>query len=240
LGHFGLAYPAYTHFTSPIRRYPDLLTHRAIRHIIRSRKPSKHVRRVKNSGLLQKAQIYPYSFNDMMRLGEHTSMTERRADDATRDVITWLKCEYLLDHVGDNFHGIITAVTNFGLFVELIDLYVEGLVHIASLPSDYYHFQQAQHRLIGERTHRTFRLGDELHVQVSAVNLDERKVDFELVNNQLSNKKNKQEKNTKKDGFSSLENKQSRRKAKASIKTKKPSKKTKATKTSKEKNRKKK
>ena len=180
-GHFGLAYPAYTHFTSPIRRYPDLLVHRALRHIIRSRKESSHVRRVKGAKVLAKKTIYPYSFEQMLALGEHTSMTERRADEATRDVVSWLKCEYLQDHVGDVYKGVITGVTNFGVFVELLDLYVEGLVHITSLPSDYYHYEEAHHRLVGERTRQVFCLGDELMVQVAAVKLDERKVDFELV-----------------------------------------------------------
>ena len=180
-GHFGLAYPAYTHFTSPIRRYPDLLTHRAIRHIIRSRKSSVNVRRVKGAGVIPKKLIYPYSAQDMTRLGEQTSMAERRADDASRDVVSWLKCEYLQDHIGDVYPGVITAVTNFGVFVELLDVYVEGLVHITSLPSDYYHYEEAHHRLIGERTRQTFCLGDELTVQVASVNLDERKVDFELI-----------------------------------------------------------
>ena len=180
-GHFGLAYSAYTHFTSPIRRYPDLLVHRAIRHIVRSRKPSTQVKRVKGAKVIAKKSIYPYELNDMLRLGEHTSMTERRADEATRDVVSWLKCEFLQDHIGDVFSGIITGVTNFGIFVELYDVFVEGLVHITALPSDYYRYEEALHRLVGERTRRQFRLGDEVTVQVSAVNLDERKVDFDLV-----------------------------------------------------------
>ncbi len=183
-GHFGLAYPAYTHFTSPIRRYPDLLTHRAIRHIIRSRKESKQVQRVKGAKVMAKKAIYPYDIQDMLRLGEHTSLCERRADDATRDVVDWLKCEYLQNHLGDTFPGVITAVTNFGVFVELLDVYVEGLVHITALPSDDYHYEEAHHRLVGERTHRKFCLGDELLVQVAAVNLDERKVDFDLIDEQ--------------------------------------------------------
>lgn len=179
-GHFGLAYPAYTHFTSPIRRYPDLLIHRAIRHVIRSRQASTNVRRVKGAKVLAKKTIYPYSLEHMLAFGEHTSIAERRADEATRDVVSWLKCEYLQDHVGDVYRGVITGVTNFGVFVELMDVYVEGLVHITALPSDYYHFEEAYHRLVGERTRQTFGLGDELTVCVSAVKLDERKVDFEL------------------------------------------------------------
>jgi ribonuclease R len=190
-GHFGLAYPAYTHFTSPIRRYPDLLVHRAIRHVIRSRQASSHVRRVKGSTLIPKQQIYPYTLENMLALGEHTSLAERRADEATRDVVSWLKCEYLQDHVGDVYQGVVTGVTNFGVFVELLDLYVEGLVHITALPSDYYHFEEAHHRLVGERTRRTFCLGDELTVQVTSVILDERKVDFELVGESGKRERNK-------------------------------------------------
>ncbi|WP_420821492.1 ribonuclease R [Pseudomaricurvus alkylphenolicus] len=180
-GHFGLAYTAYAHFTSPIRRYPDLLVHRAIRHIVRSPMASKLVKRVEGAPQLPKASIYPYDTGDMFTLGEQSSLTERRADDATRDVVSWLKCEYLQDHVGDVFEGVVSAVTSFGLFVELRDLYVEGLIHITNLPHDYYHFEAAQHRLIGERTRQVFRLGDELTVRVARVNLDDRKVDLDMV-----------------------------------------------------------
>jgi ribonuclease R len=115
-----------------------------------------------------------------LQLGEQCSLTERRADDATREVVSWLKCEYLRDRVGEVFPGVVSAVTNFGLFVELKDLYVEGLVHVTALPGDYYRYDQAQHRLVGERTRQVFRLGDELTVAVVNVNLDERKIDFEL------------------------------------------------------------
>lgn len=113
-------------------------------------------------------------------LGEHFSLTERRADEATRDVMSWLKCEYLQDHVGAVFPGIISAATGFGVFVELKDLYVEGLIHITALPHDYYSFEPAKHRLIGERTRKVFGLGDELSVRVVRVSLDDRKIDFEL------------------------------------------------------------
>jgi ribonuclease R len=199
-GHFGLAYPAYTHFTSPIRRYPDLLTHRALRHVIRSRQYSDHVERVKGAKVIAKKHIYPYNIEDMLRLGEHTSMAERRADEATRDVVSWLKCEYLQEHIGEEFSGVITAVTNFGLFVELLDVYVEGLIHITSLPSDYYRYEEAHHRLVGERTKQVFCLGDELKVQVAAVKLDDRKVDFALVGmSQLASKK-KRSRKPKKEG----------------------------------------
>lgn len=162
--HFGLAQKDYAHFTSPIRRYPDLLVHRAIRHLIQG----------------NKADSYSYSPTDMKELGEHCSMTERRADDATRDVLAWLKAEYMLDKVGEVFKGYITAVTGFGLFVELTDIYVEGLVHVTSLKSDYYRFDPALHRLTGESSGRSFRLGDQITVQVARVDLDDRKIDFML------------------------------------------------------------
>ncbi len=180
-GHFGLNYSGYAHFTSPIRRYPDLLVHRGIRHIVRSKKESSNVRRVDGAKPLKVKDIYPYDMQAMLVFGEQCSLTERRADEATRDVVSWLKCEFLQDHVGDQFPGVVTAVTGFGLFVELKDLYVEGLIHITGLPRDYYHFQPARHRLVGENSRRTFRLGDELLVQVASVNLEERKVDFELI-----------------------------------------------------------
>jgi ribonuclease R len=180
-GHFGLSYEAYTHFTSPIRRYPDLLVHRGIRHVIRSKMPSTHVARVSGAEVLPQQKIYPYDMNAMLQLGESCSLSERRADEATRDVVNWLKCEFLQDHVGDTFDGVVTGVTGFGLFVELKDLYVEGLIHVTSLPRDYYIYEQAQHRLVGEHTRQVFRLGDELLVQVASVNLEERKVDFELI-----------------------------------------------------------
>lgn len=163
-GHFGLAYSLYTHFTSPIRRYPDLLVHRLIRHILQEKK----------------AKEYPYSEERMHSYGEHLSMTERRADEASRDALDWLKCEYMLDRVGDEFDGIITAVTNFGIFVELSNIYIEGLVHITSLKNDYYRFDSVHHRLIGERTNSMYRLGDKIKVRVVRVDLDAKKIDFDL------------------------------------------------------------
>jgi len=165
LGHFGLALEAYAHFTSPIRRYPDLQTHRAIRHILQG----------------GKAADFPYTHADLVGLGEHCSMTERRADEAVRDAIEWLKCEYMLDKVGQVFDGIITAVTGFGLFVELRGVYVEGLVHVTALRNDFYRFDPIGHRLHGERSGQVYRLGDALRVQVARVDLDERKIDFEPV-----------------------------------------------------------
>ena len=164
IGHFGRADPAYTHFTSPIRRYPDLVVHRAIKHVL-------------SGGA---ADEFEYSQGDLVALGEHCSATERRADDATRDALDTLKCEYMLDKVGETFPGVISGVTGFGLFVQLTDIYVDGLVHITALDRDYYHFDPVHHRLVGERSGRTFRLGDPLSVQIAAVNLDDRKIDFVL------------------------------------------------------------
>ena len=189
LGHFGLNYPAYTHFTSPIRRYPDLLVHRAIRYLIRKKGRVSHVKKVWGAPTLQAAQIYPYDEAWMDGAGEQCSMTERRADEATRDVVNWLKCEYLLSRVGDEYDGVVVSVTGFGLFVQLSELFIEGLVHITGLPKDYYYFEAAHHRLIGERTRRVFGLGDKLQVRVSRVNLDERKIDFDLVEEGRKKKK---------------------------------------------------
>lgn len=163
-GHFGLALEAYTHFTSPIRRYPDLLVHRAIRHALEGKKKAE----------------FPYTVTDMALMGEHCSFTERRADEATRDVISWLKCEYMQDKLGEEFSGIISAVTPFGFFVELKDVFVEGLVHISSLDKDYFHYDPLGYRLEGERTGKIYRLGDAVQVIVARVDLDERKIDLEL------------------------------------------------------------
>jgi ribonuclease R len=179
-GHFGLAFDAYAHFTSPIRRYPDLLVHRAIRSVIRSTRECKHVRRVEGAGRLAKKVIFPYDVPAMVSLGENCSIAERRADDATRDVVDFLKCEYMEQHVGEVFDGTISAVTGFGMFVSLDDVFVEGLVHISNLANDFYQFDQVKHRLVGERTRRTFRLGDKVSIQVMSVSLDDRKIDFAL------------------------------------------------------------
>ncbi|MCZ6830927.1 MAG: ribonuclease R [Gammaproteobacteria bacterium] len=179
-GHFGLNYAGYAHFTSPIRRYPDLLAHRGIRRVIRSVIASKHVLRTDAAPIPGK-RIFPYDVALMAQYGERCSMTERRADDATREVEAWLKCEYLQAHVGDEFDGVVAAVTGFGLFVELSDLYIEGLVHISALPGDYYHFDAGKQRLSGERSGRSFSLGDSVRVQVARVDLDDKKIDLELI-----------------------------------------------------------
>ena len=165
IGHFGLALPCYAHFTSPIRRYPDLIVHRAIKQIIDEKS----------------RRSYPYDLETMTFLGEHTSMTERRADDATRDAVTWLKCEYMMDKIGESYDGVVTAVTAFGLFVLLNQVHVEGLVHVSALGNEYFHFDAEKHRLSAERSGRVFRVGDTIRVQVTRVDLDDRKVDLELV-----------------------------------------------------------
>lgn len=159
VGHFGLAYEHYTHFTSPIRRYPDLLVHRSIK------------------AALKGQQYVP---GNWVELGGHSSMTERRADDATRDVEAWLKCYYMQDRVGEEFVGTIASVTGFGLFVALDDIYVEGLVHISELGSDYFHFDKTRHQILGERTGVRYRLGDRVHVKIVRVSLDTTRIDFSL------------------------------------------------------------
>jgi len=164
IGHFGLAQPNYAHFTSPIRRYPDLLVHRAIRHVLRT----------------GSAEHFPYTHDELGLIGEHCSNNERRADEATRDVTDWLKCEFMQDRVGEIFDGVITAVTSFGLFVELKGVFVEGLLHITALDKDYYHFDPVGHRLVGERSGQVYRLGDAITVQLARVDLDDRKIDFVL------------------------------------------------------------
>ena len=179
-GHFGLYYEAYAHFTSPIRRYPDLLVHRAIRAAIRARGKADHIKRVRGATALKRERIYPYDIATMVSLGEQCSMTERRADDATREVDAWLKCEFLKDRIGEEFDGVIAAVTTFGVFVELSDLYIEGLMHVSALPGDYYHFDQTRQRLIGERTRQVFQLGGAVTVRIARVDLDDRKIDLEL------------------------------------------------------------
>lgn len=178
-GHFGLGFASYTHFTSPIRRYPDLIVHRAIKSMIHGDARDKTVVRPRKKD--PELATYPYDLASMVRLGEHCSMTERRADDATRDVMAWLKCEYLKDHVGEEYDGVIASVVPFGFFVELSDVYIEGLVHVSTLSGDYFQHDAAKHRLIGERTAVSFRLGDEVRVKVVRVGLEDRKIDLELI-----------------------------------------------------------
>ncbi|HEX5337362.1 MAG TPA: ribonuclease R [Gallionella sp.] len=166
VGHFGLGYEAYTHFTSPIRRYPDLLVHRAIK------------------AVLQGKQYKPAM--KWAELGVHCSMTERRADDATRDVEAWLKCFYMRDHLGSVFTGTVSSVTGFGLFVSLDDLYVEGLIHVSELGKDYFHFDAAKHQMLGEQTGQRYRIGDRLQVRVVKVDMESTKIDFVLHQEKLA------------------------------------------------------
>ena len=173
-GHFGLNYENYAHFTSPIRRYPDLLIHRAIRFAWEKKEVEK----------------FAYSGSDMQSLGQHCSDTERRADEATRDAVTFLKCEYLSHRLGEEYDAIVTAATNFGLFVELDPLYVEGLVHITELGDDYFHYDASRHCLKGERTGKTYQLGDRIRVQVAQVNQDERKVDLRFIDTETESSGN--------------------------------------------------
>ncbi|MGE5468571.1 MAG: ribonuclease R [Ignavibacteria bacterium] len=160
VGHFGLAYESYTHFTSPIRRYPDLMIHRAIK------------------AVLAKKKYEPGSWEEM---GLHCSATERRADEATRDVEAWLKCFYMRDRIGEEFVGSISAVVPFGIFVALDSVFVEGLVHVSELGADYFHFDEAAHAMVGERSGRRYRLSDRVRVQLMRVDLDQNKIDFRLV-----------------------------------------------------------
>ncbi|MEP6941990.1 MAG: ribonuclease R [Betaproteobacteria bacterium] len=160
-GHFGLGYDAYTHFTSPIRRYPDLLVHRAIKACL----AGTH---------------YQPSGSAWAELGVHSSLTERRADDATRDVENWLKCYFMQDRVGETFDGTISGVTHFGLFVTLDGLNVDGLVHVTELGNDYFHFDAVHHAMNGERSGKSYRLADRIRVKVARVDLDATKIDFVL------------------------------------------------------------
>jgi ribonuclease R len=157
VGHFGLAYESYTHFTSPIRRYPDLLIHRAIRAVLAGR---------------------TYDPGDWRQLGQHCSETERRADEATRDVEAWLKCYYMQDRIGESFEGTIAGVAAFGVFVALDEVFVEGMVHVSELGDDYFHFDPARHVLLGERTSTRFRLGDRVRVRLVRVDLEQARIDF--------------------------------------------------------------
>ncbi|WP_068544975.1 ribonuclease R [Thalassotalea crassostreae] len=169
LGHFGLSLDAYSHFTSPIRRYPDLVIHRVIKAVLEKQNTDSV-----NIG------FHSYDEQQVSELGEHCSMTERRADDATRDVSDWLKCEFMQDHVGDTFTGVISTVTNFGFFVRLQDFHIEGLVHISSLGKDFFSHDEVHMCLVGEHTKQRYHIGDVIDVQVAAVNLDDKKIDLIL------------------------------------------------------------
>lgn len=195
IGHFGLSYDAYAHFTSPIRRYPDLLTHRAIKAILQGKKyePKGIDTSLLNTAIsnaarkqqvLDKASGKSKVEKDLTiwdALGTHCSANERRADEASRDVEAWLKCYFIKNKLGEEFNGTISAVTQFGIFVQLDDIYIEGLVHITELGADYFQFDDARHELRGERTGKRYQLTDRVRVQVSRVDLDARKIDLTIV-----------------------------------------------------------
>ena len=181
IGHFGLALEEYAHFTSPIRRYPDLTLHRGIKYLLAKQKGSK--RKTTDTG------GYHYQLDEMDVFGAHCSSTERRADDATREVADWLKCEYMQDHVGEEFDGVISSVTGFGFFVRLNDLFIDGLVHISGLANDYYLFDMPKQRLIGENSGMIFRLGDAVKVRIEEVSLEQKQIDFSLISSERKPKR---------------------------------------------------
>jgi ribonuclease R len=174
-GHFGLALGAYAHFTSPIRRYPDLLVHRALKFAARHKSPKG----------------YGYSMDEMVHLGERCSTAERRADEAVWDVEEQLKVAYMEQHVGDEFDVIVASVAPFGLFVRIPDLHVDGLVHVSSLPPDYYHRDASGTCLTGERGGREYRLLDRMRVRLQSVDLEQRKIDFVPLDKPAARRKQK-------------------------------------------------
>jgi ribonuclease R len=198
-GHFGLAFEAYTHFTSPIRRYPDLLVHRVIKAILNKTRyhlpalPTPGEAHAKLSKRIEKSEAAKLKAGgekprkvsaELMAwqaAGLHCSANERRADEASRDVEAWLKCKYMREHLGEEFGGVVTAATSFGLFVTLDAMYVEGLVHITELGGEYFRFDEARQELRGERTGIRYAIGTRVRVQVSRVDLDGRRIDFRLV-----------------------------------------------------------
>ena len=202
VGHFGLGFPAYTHFTSPIRRYPDLLVHRAIKYLIHN-KTGDHLKS-KNKTRVPREKIYPYTEAQIHEFGIACSNFERRADAASYSVLDWLKCEYMEDKVGDVFEGIITSVTSFGLFVELEDIFIEGLVHVTDLNNDYYHYDPHRFSLKGEKTKKIYSLGDKIEVRVARVDVRERKIDLQISRLKFVSKDTKGVKKKKNESSSKL------------------------------------
>jgi ribonuclease R len=201
-GHFGLAFDAYTHFTSPIRRYPDLLVHRVIKAILVKAKyklpvlPTPGEAHAKLARRLEKGQAAKVGQSSAkpkktnaegmawLAAGLHCSANERRADEASRDVEAWLKCKYMREHLGEEYGGVVTSATSFGIFVTLDAMYVEGLVHITELGGEYYRFDEARQELRGERTGIRYGIGTRVRIQVSRVDLDGRRIDFRLVHDE--------------------------------------------------------
>jgi len=191
-GHFGLAYEAYAHFTSPIRRYPDLLVHRVIKALLQGKRyhlsgsvisvavPAPPPAR-KGGKVIARPAVTGHEAEFWEAAGAHCSANERRADEASRDVEAWLKCRFMRDHLGEEYGGTVTAATAFGIFVTLDDLFVEGLVHITELGGEYFRFDEARQELRGERTGLRYGVGSRVRVQVSRVDLDGRKIDFRMV-----------------------------------------------------------
>lgn len=200
-GHFGLSYSAYTHFTSPIRRYPDLLVHRVIKGLLAGKKyglvvraavpgaavPTRRRQPAKVEGPAPRMEgIAPRDLEVWEVAGAHCSANERRADEASRDVEAWLKCKFMRDRLGEEYGGTISSVTSFGLFVQLDELYVEGLVHITELGGEYFRYDDVRHELRGERTGVRYAVGGRIRVQVSRVDLDGRRIDFRMVRDPLT------------------------------------------------------
>ncbi|AFP85533.1 ribonuclease R [secondary endosymbiont of Heteropsylla cubana] len=183
-GHFGLALPAYAHFTSPIRRYPDLALHRTIKYILGKQNGQIHGRSTPSGGWHSEKK-------ELFQLGQRCSLNERRADEATRDVEDWLKCDFMKNHVGKHFNGIITNVTNFGFFVRLDPFYIEGLVHVSSLKNDYFRYDNIKQRLIGNSKKIIYRLGEPVKVLVKSVHMEERRIHFSLISSIYQLKKKK-------------------------------------------------
>lgn len=179
LGHFGLAFDAYTHFTSPIRRYPDLLVHRSIKAQLQA---SDKQNKLSYSGAV------PYSQEVLNQFGEICSATERNADMATREVMDWLKCEFMSGRIGHQYDGEVVAVTNFGMFVRIGEFHIDGLVHVTALGQDYFHHEAGKQRLVGESSGVVYKLGDQVKIEVAKVDLEDRKIDFELVEQKSSDK----------------------------------------------------
>jgi ribonuclease R len=175
MGHFGLASPCYTHFTSPIRRYPDLVVHRILKSVVKGKIEKKDCDRL--------SSVLP-------GVAEHTSKRERIAMEAEREIVELKKLQFMKDKTGEEYDGFISGVTPFGFFVELIEYFVEGLVHVSTLRGDFYHYIEKQHSLVGENTKETFRIGDRIRVVVALVSLEKRQIDFNLADGRAAGRKN--------------------------------------------------